>query len=90
MRKLGVGEWLVVAVMSMYTGAKKLVRTVYGNSSGFEVKKWHAPRISIEPTVITFRVSCRRREMYCGDARLCLCLSVCPRLHAHAIALTQM
>jgi len=39
MRKLGVGEWLVVAVMSMYTGAKKLVRTVYGNSSGFEVKK---------------------------------------------------
>ena len=27
--------------------------------------------------VITFRVSRRRREMYCGYARLCVCLSVC-------------
>jgi len=38
MRKLGVEEWLVSALMSMYTGAKALVRTVYGNSNGFEVK----------------------------------------------------
>jgi len=37
MRKLGVEEWLVSAVMSMYTGAKTIVRTVYGNSSSFEV-----------------------------------------------------
>jgi len=38
MRKLGVEEWLVSTVMSMYTGAKTVVRTVYGNSSrGFEV-----------------------------------------------------
>jgi len=37
-RKLGVEEWLVSAVMSMYTGAKTVVRTVYGNSSAFEVK----------------------------------------------------
>jgi len=37
-RKLGVEEWLVSAVMFMYTGAKTVVRTVYGNSSGFEVK----------------------------------------------------
>jgi len=28
---------LVSAVMSMYTGAKTVVRTVYGNSSCFEV-----------------------------------------------------
>ena len=35
---MGVEEWLVSAVMSMYTGAKTVVRTVYGNSSGFEVK----------------------------------------------------
>ena len=33
MRKLGVEEWLVSAVMSMYTGAKTVVRTVYGNST---------------------------------------------------------
>jgi len=38
MRKLGVEEWLVSVVMSMYTGAKTVVRTVCGNSSGFEVK----------------------------------------------------
>ena len=36
MHKLGVEEWLALAVMSMYTGAKN--RTVYGNSSSFEVK----------------------------------------------------
>jgi len=38
MRKLGVEEWLVSAVMPMYTGAKTVVRTVYDNSSRFEVK----------------------------------------------------
>ena len=38
MRNLGMEEWLVSAVMSMYTGAKTVVRTVYGSSSGFEVK----------------------------------------------------
>jgi len=37
-RGLGVEGWLVSAVMSMYTGAKTVVRTVYGNSRGFEVK----------------------------------------------------
>jgi len=29
---------LLSAVMSMYTGAKTVVRTVYGNSNSFEVK----------------------------------------------------
>ena len=38
MRKLGIAEWLVSAVTSMYAGAKTVVRTVYGNSKGFEVK----------------------------------------------------
>ena len=38
MHKLGAEEWLVSAVISMYTGAKTVVRTVYGNSSCFEVK----------------------------------------------------
>jgi len=38
MHTLAAEEWLVSAVMSMYTGAKTVVRTVYGNSSGFEVK----------------------------------------------------
>jgi len=38
MHKLGVEEWLELAVMSAYTGAKTVVRTIYGNSNGFEVK----------------------------------------------------
>ena len=38
MHKLGVEEWLVSAVMSMYTGAKTVVRTAYSNNNGFEVK----------------------------------------------------
>jgi len=33
MRKLGVEEWFVLTVSSMYTGTKTVVRTVYGNSS---------------------------------------------------------
>jgi len=36
-----------------------------------------------EKTVMTFRMSPKRREMYCGHARLCVCVSVCcPRSHA--------
>ena len=38
MRKLGVEEWLELAVMSMYSGAKTVVRTVYGNCKSCEVK----------------------------------------------------
>ena len=38
MHKLGVEEWLVSAVMSMYSCAKTVVRTAYGNSKSFEVK----------------------------------------------------
>ena len=38
MHKLGVEEWLVSAVMSMYADTKTVVRTVCGNSKGFEVK----------------------------------------------------
>ena len=40
--------------------------------------------------IITFRVSRRPREMYCGHPRLCVCLSVCPRPHAYTIARTRM
>jgi len=52
MRKLGVEEWLVSAAMSMYTGAKTVVRTVYGNSKGFQRKSGYAPRFRIKPVVI--------------------------------------
>jgi len=38
MRKLAAEEWLVSAIMSMYTSAKTVVRIVYGNSGVFKVK----------------------------------------------------
>jgi len=38
MRKLGVEESLVSAVMSTYSGAKTVVRTVYGNGNDEELK----------------------------------------------------
>ena len=38
MHNFGFEEWLVLAAMSMNTGAKTVVRTVYGNSNGCEVK----------------------------------------------------
>ena len=38
MRKLGVEEQLVSAVMFVYSDAKTVVRTVYGDSKCFEVK----------------------------------------------------
>jgi len=37
MRGLEVGGWLVSAVVSVCSGAKTVVRTVYGNSKSFEV-----------------------------------------------------
>ena len=36
-----------------------------------------APQKAKACCLVTFRVSRRRREMYCGHARLCVCLSVC-------------
>jgi len=41
-------------------------------------------------SLVTFRVSRRRREMYCGHARLCVCLCACQRPHAYTIARTRM
>jgi len=39
---------VVSAVMSMYTGAETVVRTVYNIGNGFEVKGQYAPRFSIK------------------------------------------
>ena len=55
------------------------------------------PRSPISATadlLLHFRVSRRRREMYCGHPRLCVCVSVylyvCTRPHAYTIARTRM
>ena len=57
MRKLGVEEWLVSAVMSMHTGAKTVVRTVYGNSSGFEVKVGMHQGSALSPLLFVIVIS---------------------------------
>jgi len=38
---------------------------------------WTCENIVQLSEVVTFRVSRRPREMYCGHSRLCVCLSVC-------------
>jgi len=38
LRKTGVDEWLVKAVMAMYEGAQTVVRTTGGDSKAFNVK----------------------------------------------------
>jgi len=67
MRKLGVEEWLVSAVMSMYTGAKTVVRTVYGNSSSFEVKVGMHQGSALSPLLFVIVM-----EAICREFRLAL------------------
>ena len=62
MRKLGVEEWLVSVVMSMYTGAKTVVRTVYGNSKGFEVKVGMHQGSGLSPLLFVIVVEAISRE----------------------------
>jgi len=57
-RKLGVEEWLVSAVMSTYTGAKTVVRTVYGNSNGFEITVGMHQGSALSP--LLFVTSCKK------------------------------
>jgi len=63
MRKLGVEEWLVLAVMSMYTGAKTVVRTVYGNSKGFEVKVGTHQGSALSPLLFVIVMEAISREL---------------------------
>jgi len=62
MLKLGVEEWLVLAVMSMYTGAKTVVRTVYGSSSGFEVKVGMHQGSALSPLLFVIVMEAISRE----------------------------
>ena len=62
MRKLGVEEWLVSSVMSMYIGAKTVVRTVYGNSKGFEVKVGMHQRSGLSPLLFVIVMEAISRE----------------------------
>jgi len=62
MHKLGVEEWLISAVMSMYKGAKTVVGTVYGNSSGFEVKVGMHQGSALSPLLLVIVMEAISRE----------------------------
>ena len=62
MHKLGVEEWLVSAVMSMYTGAKTVIRTVCGNSKGFEVKVGMDQGSALSPLLFVIVMEAISRE----------------------------
>ena len=62
MRKLGVKEWLVSAVMSAYTGAKTVVGTVYGNSNGFEAKVSMHQGSALSPLLFVIVMEALSRE----------------------------
>jgi len=61
-RKLGVEEWLLSAVMSMYSGAKTVVRTVCGNSNGFEIKVGMHQGSAFSPLVFVMVMEALSRE----------------------------
>jgi len=58
-RKLGVEEWLVSAVLSMYTGAKTVVRTVYDNCKCYKVKMGTSLALSLLLFVIVMEAISR-------------------------------
>ena len=60
--KLGIEEWLVLAVMSIFTGAKTVVRTVYGNSNGFEVKVSMNQGSALSPLLFVMVMEALSRE----------------------------
>jgi len=63
MRKLEVEECLVSAVMSTYTGAKTVVRTVDGKSNGFEVKVGMHQGSALSPLLLVIVMEALSREI---------------------------
>ena len=64
MHKLGVEEWLVSAVISvfMHRGTKTAVRTVYGYSNGFEVKVGMHQGSALSPLLFVMVMEALSRE----------------------------
>ena len=60
--KLGDEEWLVSAVISMYTGEKTVVRTVCGNSNGFEVNDSMHHGSALSPSLFVIVMEALSRE----------------------------
>jgi len=60
---MGDEEWVLLAVMSMDTGAKTVVRTVYGNSNGFEVKVGMHQGSALSPWLLMILMEVFSREL---------------------------
>jgi len=65
MHKLGVQEWLLSAVTSMYTGAKTVVRTVYGNSNSSVVKVNMHQGSALSPLLFVIVMEALSIGIYC-------------------------
>jgi len=63
MRKVGVEEWLVSVIVSMYTGAKLVVRIDYSNSNDFEVKVGRHQGSALSPLLFLIVVEALSREL---------------------------
>ena len=57
-----IEEWLVSAVMSVYIGAKTVVRIVYGNSKDFEVKVGMQQGSGLSPLLFVIVMEAISRE----------------------------
>ena len=66
-------EWLVSAAMSMCTGAKTVVRTVYGNSSSFEVQVGMHQGSALSPLLFVIVVEAISREFSGLTLRAVVC-----------------
>ena len=62
MRKLGVEEWIVSAVVFMYSAAKTVVRTVYGNNNCFDVKVGMHQGSALSPFLFVIVMEALSRE----------------------------
>jgi len=72
MHKLGVEEWLVSAVVSIYTGAKTFVGTVYSNNNGFEVKVGMHQSSALSRLLFVIVMEALSRELTVAKRRQCL------------------
>jgi len=65
-RKAGVEEWLVKAVMAMYEGAQTVVRTTEGDSKTFNVKIGLHQRSVLSPLLFVLVMEMISRELRAG------------------------
>ena len=66
LRKAGVDEWLVKAVMAMYEGAQTVVRTIVGDSKAFNVKVGLHQGSVLSPLLFVIVMEMIFRELQAG------------------------